>query len=275
MALTTEPHASKILCGCECSQVLTRAFRALGHNCYSCDLKPAYGPSANKGWHWKGDVEEIMKREGPFDLICLFPPCVYLSCVGNRWMTAKKKDGTLKYPDRQQKRDAAIAFVKRIFKEAPSPCVMLENPKGVLSTQWRQPNQRVCPTMFGDTMRKTTCLWTTGLPLLDQDKIRTMPALVQKASGETVNAWHANTRFLPQELATQIRSQLAPGFAHAIAEQYSAAVLESLGAEAPIPVLQPEPPEPTAMVANSTAAQPRAQSIHIVVQSGGILNLYK
>ena len=102
-----------------------------------------------------------------------------------------------------------------------------------------------------------------------------MPALVQKARGETVNAWHANTRFLPQELATQIRSQLAPGFAHAIAEQYSAAVLKSLGAVAPVPTIQAEP-DKTIAVANSTAVQHRsAQPIHIVVQSGGILNLYK
>ena len=103
-----------------------------------------------------------------------------------------------------------------------------------------------------------------------------MPALVQKARGETVNAWHANTRFLPQELATQIRSQLAPGFAHAIAEQYSAAVLKSLGAVAPIPAIQAEP-DKTIAVANSTVVQQHrsAQAIHIVVQSGGILNLYK
>ena len=48
----------KILCGCKCSQVLTRAFRALGHEAYSCDLNPAYAPSATMDCHWQGDVEK-------------------------------------------------------------------------------------------------------------------------------------------------------------------------------------------------------------------------
>ena len=113
--METSNKKLKVLCGCECSQVLTKAFRDLGHEAFSCDIQPAYGPSADKGWHLQGDVELIMKEKGPFDLICLFPPCVYLSCVGNRWMTAKKADGTLKFPDRQQRREDAIAFVQRIF----------------------------------------------------------------------------------------------------------------------------------------------------------------
>ena len=113
--METSNKKLKVLCGCECSQVLTKAFRDLGHEAFSCDIQPAYGPSADKGWHLQGDVELIMKEKGPFDLICLFPPCVYLSCIGNRWMTAKKADGTLKFPDRQQKRKDAVAFVQRIF----------------------------------------------------------------------------------------------------------------------------------------------------------------
>lgn len=267
--METSNKKLKVLCGCECSQVLTKAFRDLGHEAFSCDIQPAYGPSADKGWHLQGDVELIMKEKGPFDLICLFPPCVYLSCVGNRWMTAKKADGTLKFPDRQQKREDAIAFVQRIFENAPSDCVMLENPKGVLSTQWRQPNQRVCPTMFGDKMRKTTCLWTKNLPLLTQNGIRTMPDLVTTSRGQIVNAWHENTKYLPQHLATQIRSQLAPCFARAIATQYSAHIL---GTPPPSTaaheiIHDPIPMNETSLKSLST------HKLHIVVQSGGTLNI--
>ena len=107
--METPTKKLRVLCGCECSQVLTRSFRDLGHEAYSCDLQPAYGPSADKGWHFQGDVEIIMKDKGTFDLICLFPPCVFLSCVGNRWMTATKADGTLKFSDRQKKQEDAIA----------------------------------------------------------------------------------------------------------------------------------------------------------------------
>ena len=268
----------KVLCGCECSQVLTRAFRELGHEAYSCDLNPAYGPSASNGWHWQGDVEKVMQEKGPFDLICLFPPCIYLSCVGNRWMTATNSDSQLKFPDRQKKRDDAIAFVKRIFKDAPAPCVMLENPKGVLSTQWKQPNQRVCPTMFGDTMRKTTCLWTKGLPKLNNVGLRAMPDLVRKNNGHIVNAWHENTKFLPQELATQIRSQLAPCFAQAIATQYSAHILGVDVPSMPSPKIESKQilgrPAPHKVASSSSKIDLDSQ-LHIVVESGGVLNIYR
>ena len=63
--------------------MLTNAFRDLGHEAFSCHIQPAYGPSVDKGWHLQGDVKLIMKEKGPFDLICLFPLCVYLPCVGN------------------------------------------------------------------------------------------------------------------------------------------------------------------------------------------------
>jgi len=282
----------RVLCGCECSQVLTRAFRELGHEAFSCDLNPAYGPSASKGWHWQEDIEKVMAREGPFDIICLFPPCIYLSCVGNRWMTAKNSDGMLKFPNRQKKRDEAIAFSKRIYDNAPSTHVMLENPKGVLSTQWRAPNQRVCPTMFGDKMRKTTCLWTKGLPLLTQVGIRAMPDLIRKTNGEIVNAWHENTKYLPHEIATQIRSQLAPCFALALATQYSQYVLQEMGFDPPVqtnataPTCRlPCPKSKIDMVSKKTPGGNDAcddetmhigdRLLHIVVQKGGTLNIFK
>jgi hypothetical protein len=220
---------------------------------------------------WKGDA-----RKGTIRFDMLIPPCIYLSCVGNRWMTATNSDGQLKFPDRQKKRDDAIAFVKRIFKDAPAPCVMLENPKGVLSTQWKQPNERVCPTMFGDTVRKTTCLWTKGLSKLTNIGLRAMPDLIRKNNGHIVNAWHENTKYLPHELATQIRSQLAPCFAQAIATQYSAHIL---GMDAPSmtsieiegkPILGPPAPH----TVSSSKIESDSQ-LRIVVESGGVRNIYR
>ena len=146
---------------------------------------------------------------------------------------------------------------------------MLENPKGVLSTQWRQPNQRVCPTMFGDKMRKTTCLWTKNLPLLTQNGIRTMPDLVTTSRGQIVNAWHENTKYLPQHLATQIRSQLAPCFARAIATQYSAHIL---GTPPPSTAAHEIIHDPIPMNATSLKSL-STHKLHIVVQSGGTLNI--
>ena len=102
----------RILCACECSQTLTKAFRKLGHEAFSCDISPPYGEKPILAWHIQSDVEEVLGRDEKWHLICMFPPCTYIICVGNRWFNSKNKNGTLKYPDREQKREAAISFVK-------------------------------------------------------------------------------------------------------------------------------------------------------------------
>ena len=48
----------KILIGCEESQVVCAAFRAAGHECYSCDLQPTRG---NPDWHIQGDVMDVIR----------------------------------------------------------------------------------------------------------------------------------------------------------------------------------------------------------------------
>ena len=51
---------ARILIACEESQTITKAFREAGHECYSCDLKPA---KINSDWHFQGDVFELIERE--------------------------------------------------------------------------------------------------------------------------------------------------------------------------------------------------------------------
>ena len=43
-----------VLCGCEESQEVTKAFRAKGHEAYSCDLLPCSG--GRPEWHLQMDV---------------------------------------------------------------------------------------------------------------------------------------------------------------------------------------------------------------------------
>jgi hypothetical protein len=51
-----------ILVACEESQVVTKEFRALGHNAYSCDLLKCSG--GHPEWHFNTDVFEIIENKG-------------------------------------------------------------------------------------------------------------------------------------------------------------------------------------------------------------------
>ena len=66
----------KILVACEESQAITKAFRKLGVEAYSCDLLPASG--GHPEWHIQGDaIAEACS--GKYDLMIAHPPCTYLA----------------------------------------------------------------------------------------------------------------------------------------------------------------------------------------------------
>jgi intein/homing endonuclease len=63
---------ANILLGCEESQAVTKAFRELGMNAYSCDLVPCTG--GHPEWHLQIDIFEAIQKE-KWDLMIAFPPC--------------------------------------------------------------------------------------------------------------------------------------------------------------------------------------------------------
>ncbi len=91
----------RILVACECSGVVREAFRAKGHNAWSCDLKPA---EDNSIYHYQCDIREILDGpdKGQWDLLLAFPDCTYLSSSGLHWNTRN--------PERALKTQAAVDF---------------------------------------------------------------------------------------------------------------------------------------------------------------------
>lgn len=61
----------RILVACEESQEVCKAFRAMGHEAYSCDIEPCSG--GHPEWHLKCDALELLKIQ--WDMILAFPPC--------------------------------------------------------------------------------------------------------------------------------------------------------------------------------------------------------
>ena len=77
----------KVLIGCEESQAVCKAFRAKGHEAYSCDLLDCSG--GHPEWHIKGDVVEVI-GDG-LDLAFFHTTCKYLSNAGARHLYPQKK----------------------------------------------------------------------------------------------------------------------------------------------------------------------------------------
>jgi site-specific DNA-cytosine methylase len=182
----------KALIACEMSGRVRDAFRAFGHDAYSCDILPSLGDST---YHLQGDVTEIL-RAG-WDLMVAFPPCTHLSVSGARWWPEKIADG------RQQE---ALSFV-HLLMNAPIDNIAIENPVGKISTSIRKPDQIIQPWQFGHGETKATCLWLKNLPLLVPTNI---------VEGRE----HRIARLPPTEDRAMLRSLTYQGVADAMAEQW-------------------------------------------------------
>ena len=148
----------KILVACEESQAVTKAFRAKGHEAFSCDILPCSG--GHPEWHIQQDVTELLAQK--WDMIISFPPCTFLCSSGMHWTTRGLRDPKLT--------EDAKRFVLEIWN-ADCPRIVIENPIGVLSTTLRKPDQIIQPWMFGEDASKQTCLWLKGLPTLQSTDI--------------------------------------------------------------------------------------------------------
>lgn len=203
----------KVLIACEESQEVCKAFRALGHDAYSCDIIECSG--GHPEWHLKQDVIPLLNEK--WDMIIAFPPCTYLTVTGNRWFNVERYGE--KAIQRKKCREDAIRFFMA-FVNADCDKIAIENPVGVMSTVYRKPNQIVHPYLFGDPERKATCLWLKGLPKLKPTNIVEPNIIAYKNGKGTDSPWHMNTIGLPKEERAKLRSKTFPDIAKAMAEQW-------------------------------------------------------
>ncbi|WP_024833814.1 hypothetical protein [Ruminiclostridium josui] len=202
----------KILVACEESQAVTIELRKLGHEAYSCDIEPCSG--GHPEWHLQQDVIPLLKQH--WDMILAFPPCTYLTVTGNSWFNIEKYGE--KAIKRHEDRKKAIEFFM-LFANSDCEKIAIENPIGVMSTQYRKPNQIIQPYQFGEPERKSTCLWLKGLPNLVPTNI-VEPILYTYKDGRTDGNWHMQTLKLPAKERAKARAKTFPGIARAMAQQW-------------------------------------------------------
>lgn len=151
----------RVLVACEFSQVVTKAFRDLGHDAYSCDILPTLG---NEEWHYQRDVLEVIGYD--WDLMVAHPPCTYLSNSGVRWLYLDKQK--TRNEDRWASMREGAEFFKALLN-ADIPRICVENPvvHGHAKTLIGQDfTQSVQPWQFGHGYTKRTCFWLKNLPTL-------------------------------------------------------------------------------------------------------------
>lgn len=197
----------KVLIACECSGVTREAFRAKGHDAWSCDLKPAEDESR---FHLRGDA--LWYLGNGWDLLIAHPPCTYLAALGERWMTDPRHVG------RDKKRQAAWEFF-RYFIYAPVKRICIENPRSFCLPQYyRKPDQEIHPWWFGDVTKKPTCLWLKNLPPLIKKPYVLKDLGVGHEAKQKMNAihWAGGT----SEVKSSTRSKTFEGVALAMADQW-------------------------------------------------------
>lgn len=230
----------RVLIACEFSGIVREAFRARGHDAWSCDLLPAEDGSV---FHLMGDVlcvlegtrvwgkplrtgraivvcggkgaqpvekMEYPSRLEPWDLLIAHPPCTFLCNSGVRWLSP----GGVLNPSRHAHMQAGCDFFAHLY-HAPIEHVCIENPvmhgyaRDYLQSAWKVPafSQSIQPWQFGHGEVKRTCLWTRGLePLKATDIVAERAARVHRAP--------------PGPERWKERSRTLRGIAKAMAEQW-------------------------------------------------------
>jgi len=198
----------KVLVACEESQRVCLELRKLGHESFSCDT---IEPSGNYPQHHIQD--DVLKHlDKGWDMMIAFPPCTDLAVSGARHFKKKRENG------QQQK---SIDFFMKLAL-APIPKIAIENPIGIMSTQWRKPDQIIQPYMFGDPFQKSTCLWLKGLPklkptnIVDKGEFKTW---IGKDGKKKRQAKWIYEQYGKKDMRKQ-RSKTFKGIAQAMAQQW-------------------------------------------------------
>ena len=211
-----------VLVLCECSGVVSQAFRDLGHHAYSVDTQDC-DATGDSEYHIKGDALEVLDNfyqvsKGSrvlWDLIIMHPPCTALAVSGN----AHYGDGQAKYDDRL----VAAIWTLELWTKAleRGKHVALENPVSVLHRLTGIPKASyVQPYEHGHAEQKKTGFHLHDLPaIVETDNVKEAMMLLPMKDRQRVHYMS------PSIERAKERSRTYTGIAKAIADQWSKYVI--------------------------------------------------
>lgn len=224
----------KILVACEVSGTVRDQFLALGHDAWSCDIKPS--PERHNR-HIHDDVRNHLNSDWNM-LLVAHPPCTRLCNSGVRWLnkaptklnpehhSAEEIAAYLLMSDDERLRfmwmklDEGAALFSDLWN-ADIPRIAVENPVMHRHAKQRIVNyeefaQSVQPWQFGtdedgpDNEKKRTCLWLKGLS-----------PLVATGTLDGSTARDSIHKAPPGADRSAFRSVFFPGMAAAMAHQWA------------------------------------------------------
>lgn len=200
----------RVLVGCEESQEVTKAFRDLGYEAYSCDLQECSG--GHPEWHLQMNVFDAIELIKPI-LAIFHPPCTFMSRAGARWMYPHK--GIVCRTRYKQAMDAKEFFMNCL--NANIPFIAVENPLPLRVVGLPKETQVIQPYEYGHEFSKRTHLWLKGLPKLIPTDIRTdyKPYLPSNTGGAK-----RGQKASPKSMTQKESSKTFPGIASAMANQW-------------------------------------------------------
>lgn len=206
----------------ESSGVVREAFRAKGLDFWSCDLLPA---DDNSPFHFQDDALVVLKKVKT-RFRGFHPPCTYLCGSGIHWNgRGRGWDKTFH----------ALGLAAYLLSQTDTP-FYLENPRGIISSCLRKPDQEIQPWMFGADASKLTCLWLNSLPPLPINPSSFHPGRKVLYKGKVVTR-HSNqtdsgqNKLSPSPSRWKHRSRTYPEIAQSMASTWAPLLL-------PLPSLQ-------------------------------------
>ena len=185
----------KVLIACECSGRVREAFRKLGHEAWSCDIKE--DENGEDYFHMQDDV--VNHLDNDWDLMIAHPPCTYMCRNRARLNEIQDKD-----IDTDLFMTLMNANIEKICIENPVPSYKAGLPK---YTQIIQPYQ------FGHDYSKKTCLWLKNLPQLKPTKKVKLTYITTEKGHRYTKGWYMTPR------NSTDRSRTFKGIARAMANQ--------------------------------------------------------
>ena len=201
----------RVLVGCEESQEVTKAFRKLGIEAYSCDLQECSG--GHPEWHLQMSVFDAIELIKP-KLGIFHPPCTFMSRAGARWMFPTA--GNI-CPKRLKLAMEAKEFFMNCLN-ADIEFIAVENPLPLKIVGLPKETQVIQPYEYGHEYSKRTHLWLKNLPKLQPTDIKEnyVPYLPSNTGGAK-RGQKATYKSITQKES----SKTFQGVAKAMAEQWS------------------------------------------------------
>jgi hypothetical protein len=235
------------------------AFRAKGHDVWSCDLETTERP----GLHYQGDVAHLLDGWVPVSFQAECDPdgdgwCSVTDsdpsdcpCIGStqddieytehdgilfgRPVDSPHWDLMVAHPpctylsvsglhwngrvEGRAEKTESALALVRRLMDAPVKRICIENPVSCISSRIRKPDQIIQPYQFGHDASKATCLWLKGLPPLRPTKF-IEPRIVNGKNRWANQTDSGQNKLGPSPTRAMDRAKTYQGIADAMAKQW-------------------------------------------------------